>query len=63
MLQPGEWQLFIDACKLLPDRFPIHEMLLREEPEPFLPVPGATNEWWTPLLDLTKMVEIQTTDV
>jgi len=61
MLEPGEWQLFIDACKLLPDRFPIHEMLLREEP--FLPVPSATNEWWTPLLDLTKMVEIQTTDL
>jgi hypothetical protein len=57
MLQPGEWDSFVAAVELLPARFSASAAIRGYKP--FTPVPESTSRFWTPLLDLAKLVEIR----
>ena len=57
MLQPSEWKSFVSALKHLPDRFGIAKAM--EQSEHFVRMGGAGDSYWTPLLDLMKVAEVQ----
>jgi hypothetical protein len=57
MLQPGEWKSFVAALRLLPARFGIAEAM--EQSEHFVRIGEDGDSYWTPLLDLMKVAQVQ----
>lgn len=57
MLQPGEWKSFVSAVRLLPPRLGIADTV--EQNEHFVRMGEDEESYWTPLLDLMKVAQVQ----